>query len=275
MKWVQPWFLRMMACHSASRGPPMRMASGSSDSERGLARVVLQQRLVAAHARVVVDVAGLGHAHRGVDEQVGLDAPCAARRVSSKWARCIGLRVWNATTLRQPEALELVRAARPACGAARGSRSAAAARGPRPGRRRATCWCARKRWATPGCVCVDRAVDRLGLALAVVRPLLLDVEHGEHARPRGRAARAGRPADRLRGQRLGDVERDRHRPQRAVGAGASPLATDSASCARHEAGRAARSRRSSASRGRRAGAGSGPRTASRATARAAPHAAPA
>ena len=33
----------------------------------------LQQRLVAAHARVVVDVAGLGHADDGVDQQVRLD----------------------------------------------------------------------------------------------------------------------------------------------------------------------------------------------------------
>ena len=32
MKWVQPWFLRIMACQIASRGPPMRIASGSRAS---------------------------------------------------------------------------------------------------------------------------------------------------------------------------------------------------------------------------------------------------
>ena len=31
MKWVSPWFLRMMACQSASRGPPMRIARLRSD----------------------------------------------------------------------------------------------------------------------------------------------------------------------------------------------------------------------------------------------------
>ena len=32
MKCVTPWFLRMSACQMASRGPPMRMASGSRES---------------------------------------------------------------------------------------------------------------------------------------------------------------------------------------------------------------------------------------------------
>jgi hypothetical protein len=31
MKWDAPKFLRMSACQSASRGPAMRIASGSSD----------------------------------------------------------------------------------------------------------------------------------------------------------------------------------------------------------------------------------------------------
>ena len=32
MKWVQPWFLRMSPCHTASRGPAMRMASATAAS---------------------------------------------------------------------------------------------------------------------------------------------------------------------------------------------------------------------------------------------------
>ena len=31
MKWEAPWFLRMIACQTASRGPAIRMASGSSE----------------------------------------------------------------------------------------------------------------------------------------------------------------------------------------------------------------------------------------------------
>jgi hypothetical protein len=31
MKWVQPWFLRISPCQTASRGPAMRMARFSSD----------------------------------------------------------------------------------------------------------------------------------------------------------------------------------------------------------------------------------------------------
>ncbi len=60
----------------------MRMASGSSDSERGLLRVLLEDVLVAAHARVVIDIAGLGHADHRVDQQVGLDLTGGAERQS-------------------------------------------------------------------------------------------------------------------------------------------------------------------------------------------------
>ena len=70
-------------------------------------RILGEQRLVAAHAGVVVDVARLGHAHRR-DGSAGWPRPrFAARSVSSTCARCMGLRVWNATTRRQPSAREL------------------------------------------------------------------------------------------------------------------------------------------------------------------------
>ena len=56
------------------------MASGSNEQRRRLLRVRLQQVLVAAHAREVVDVAGLRHADDGVDQQVRLDVLRRAER---------------------------------------------------------------------------------------------------------------------------------------------------------------------------------------------------
>jgi len=35
--WVQPWFLRLMPCHTASRGPAIRLAKFRSDSAVGCA----------------------------------------------------------------------------------------------------------------------------------------------------------------------------------------------------------------------------------------------
>ena len=72
MKWVQPWFLRMMACHTASRGPPIRIARLSSDKLGGVARVAIEDGLIGPHPGVVIDVARLGQADHGVDQQVGL-----------------------------------------------------------------------------------------------------------------------------------------------------------------------------------------------------------
>ncbi len=64
----------------ADDGVPHRLArpaqphgDGQQGELCGVARVAGQERLIAAHARVVVDVAGLGHAHHRVDQQVGLD----------------------------------------------------------------------------------------------------------------------------------------------------------------------------------------------------------
>ena len=55
----------------ASRGPPMRIARGSERELGGSGRIVAQEQLVAADARVVIDVARLGHADDRMDEQVG------------------------------------------------------------------------------------------------------------------------------------------------------------------------------------------------------------
>ena len=74
MRWVQPWFLRMM------RVPDRLARAGHAHRERqqaergGLLGIVAEQRLVAAHAGEVVDVAGLGHADDRVDQQVRLAA---------------------------------------------------------------------------------------------------------------------------------------------------------------------------------------------------------
>ena len=72
MKWVQPWLARMSPCHTASRGPPMRIARLSKRHRRGRGWVLIKHRLIAAHAGEVIDVAGFGHAHHRVNEQIGL-----------------------------------------------------------------------------------------------------------------------------------------------------------------------------------------------------------
>jgi hypothetical protein len=50
----------------------MRIARLSSDSVRGRGRILVEHGLVAAHPGEVVDVAGLGQADDGMDQQVGL-----------------------------------------------------------------------------------------------------------------------------------------------------------------------------------------------------------
>ena len=74
MKWVQPWLRRMIACRRTSRGPAIRIASGqeAQDHRAGLIRGV-DQGAVAADARVVVDVAGLGDADDRVDQEPAAD----------------------------------------------------------------------------------------------------------------------------------------------------------------------------------------------------------
>ena len=64
----------MIACSSTSRGPAIRIASGSrlSTTRAGLV-VVVDQGPVAADAGVMVDVARLGHADDRVDQQAAAD----------------------------------------------------------------------------------------------------------------------------------------------------------------------------------------------------------
>ena len=58
----------------------MRIASGSRLKRRRLLGIGLDQVLVAAHAREVIDVAGLRHADDGMDQQVRLDLLRRAER---------------------------------------------------------------------------------------------------------------------------------------------------------------------------------------------------
>ena len=76
---------------------------------------------------------------------------------------------------------------------------------------------------TAGCVGVVRAEDLLGLALAIRFPDVFDVDDGEHD---AFGIAEGDVVARLEllGELLGDIERDRHRPERAVGE--SHLAAD-------------------------------------------------
>ena len=72
------------------------------EAERGgRGRILVEHRLVAAHAGEMVDVARLGHADDGWMMRFAC-ASRAARKVSSWCARCSGLRVWKATIRRQP-----------------------------------------------------------------------------------------------------------------------------------------------------------------------------
>ncbi len=67
---VQPWFLRISRARRLAGPPcawPVQQAHGG-----GCGRVLVQHRLVAAHAGEVVDIARLGHADDRVDQQVGL-----------------------------------------------------------------------------------------------------------------------------------------------------------------------------------------------------------
>ncbi len=57
----------------ASRGPPMRMASGRRESFTVPAGNFESKQLVAAHAGEVVNVAGFRHADGGINQQVGFN----------------------------------------------------------------------------------------------------------------------------------------------------------------------------------------------------------
>ena len=122
--------------------------------------------------------------------------------MSSWWARCIGLRVWKATTRSQPRS-------------ANSARSSAGVQAQRPevvvgreldalerGRRRSH-GCGRwSRCATPGCSGLVVPKTPLGLGLAVGTEQLVDVEDGEHD-ALGVAQRQAVALGQLAGQLLG------------------------------------------------------------------------
>ena len=182
--------------------------------ERRVLRVVGHQRLVAADAGVMVDVARLGHADDRVHEQVGLfflggaerqlvvgavhriaglegdDLPPAAlgellaelgRRVAERFVVVVQRQLQALDAAADVHRLALVHQV--ADGRVLGARR-----------------CRRRRSAS---------ASRSGV------PDVLDVDHGEH-HALGIAERDLIARLELVGELLGDVERDRHRPERAV-----------------------------------------------------------
>ena len=172
-----------------------------------------QQRLVAPHPRVVVDVARLGHPDDGVNQQAGLDLLGRAQGQLLVGAvhRVAGLERHHpgppqlgegAPQLGRgvPQLLVVV------------VRHRLHALDPAPDVRRPA---AVEEVGDAGVLAVGGAEHRLGLRLTVRTPDVLHVEDGQHHAlgvAEGQAV-AGRQ---LVGQRFADVERDRDRPQRAV-----------------------------------------------------------
>ena len=76
--WVQPWLRRIMPVPDRlARAAHAHREVEERHGGRG-AGILVEHRLVAAHAGEVVDVAGLGQAHDGVDQQVRLRLPRGA-----------------------------------------------------------------------------------------------------------------------------------------------------------------------------------------------------
>ena len=70
MKWVQPWFLRMMACHSASRGPPARdQVAGRRRPVRLFEPEPCGEQAAGHHPSALQDQFGLGAQEERADLQ--------------------------------------------------------------------------------------------------------------------------------------------------------------------------------------------------------------
>ncbi len=181
---------------------------------RRLRRIAVEQRLIAAHAREMVDVPRLGHADRGMDQQAAADLLGGAagefevgpvHRVAglegddlAPAAPCeLGAQLVG--RLPQVDEVEVRRQAQDFERAA--DREVV---GPP------------QQVLDPRMVGVAGGVDRLGLGHAVVLPDLVDGEHRER-QPLRVAQHEPRAGGELRRQLFLDVERHRDRPERAVG----------------------------------------------------------
>ena len=182
--------------------------------QRRPGRIAVQQRLVAADAGVVVDVARLRHPHHRVNQQVGLDLLRRAQRqlLVRPVHRVARLERNDARPpqlgelgpqLRRGVAQEPVVVVRDGLHA--GQRAADVVR-LRP----------LEQVRHARMLRVRRAEDGLGLGLPIGPPDILDLQRRQHDAFGVAQRQAGAGCER-RGQRLGDVQRDRHRPQRAVG----------------------------------------------------------
>ena len=205
----------MRACQIASRGPPMRMARGSSESFCSSLRILRTQQLVAAHARVVIDVPGLRHSDHGMNQQIrfnllgcaegefhvgavhriaGLEGDNTAPSEASKFGAQFRRSEAQCTEIIMRRCLQTLDAT---------------AHVPRVG--------LVHRVVGAGMGFAGAVEYGLGFGRAVGLPDFFDVQHGEHhafgVAQRNFAA-AGRE---LLGKFFGDIERDRHRPKHTAG----------------------------------------------------------
>ena len=204
----------------ADDGVPDRLArpahphrEGQQRQHRRLARVAVQQRLVAAHPRVVIDVPRLGHPHDGVDQQVRLRLLGRAQGQLLVGAvhRVAGL---EGDHLRPTQLAEL----RPELGRTVPQQPVVVVRDGRDARHPSAHVAGAHRvqqMRHARVLGVRGAEHRLGLRLTVRPPHVLDRQCGDHDAllvAQGEARAWGE----LAGEVLRDVQRDRDRPQRAA-----------------------------------------------------------
>ncbi len=173
-----------------------------------------QQRLVAAHARVMFHIAGLRQPDDGLDEQVGLDLLSGPQRQlvvrpvdGAPRVKCHHPAPAQAGEFgpelrrRQPQGSEVVV-----------DRQIDALEGTA----HVVVVALLQEVSDTGVLAVRRAEDALGLRLAVGLPDVRYVERRQHHALGVAQRQAGAPTDRSR-DGLRNIQRDRHGPERAVG----------------------------------------------------------
>ena len=182
--------------------------------QRRLARIAGQQRQIAANARVVVDVAGLRHADHGMNQEVGFDLLRRAQRqlLMRPVHRVARLERHDAHPPQLGElGPQLLRRVpqQPVV---------VVRHGPHAGQRAADVVRLRplEEVRHGRVLWVGGAEDRLGLGPPFGPPDVLDLQRRQHD-ALGIAQGQARSGRERRGQLFGNVQRDRQRPERAVG----------------------------------------------------------
>ncbi len=205
----------------ADDGVPDRLAGathahgqGQQGQGGGGVRVALHDRLVAPHPGVMVDVARLGHAHRGMDEQVGLDlagGPQGQLDMSAVHG-VAGLESDHPVPAQLGETRPQLRRAQPqrlvvvVGGGGQDLELAGHVHRPRP----------LEQVGGARVLLVGGAEDQLGLLVPIGTVELADMQHSQHHALRVAQGQAGADAD-LRRLLLGYVQGDGNGPQRAIG----------------------------------------------------------